>query len=372
MIQKITVSELKPHPMNEVIYGSYDSLDDDLLFSISNHGLQEPLTISKDKVVISGHRRLRIVKQLGWDSVDCRISNFDNPLLSIILSNKSRSKTSLQLLNEAEILQKEYSKYNYKGRRTDLHNDDREPTIVSVTKGLGISVSHLKRLRKIQKENPQLLEMIDKGELSVIGAYEVVKTKYDIQRFMGMKTPSNIRHVQDYYPTHPKVTEALLKREIFDGSIWENACGEGYMSKVIKDFGYNVFSSDIIDRGYGEGGVDFLNDDVIKRFGKYDNIITNPPFKHFDKFVVQSKKVATKKIAMLGKTQYLQGVKRFQIFTDKKFPLKTIYQFGGRFSFQKNTIEQMSNLGMIPYAWYIFEKGYKGKTNIEFIEPFSI
>jgi len=82
--------------------------------------------------------------------------------------------------------------------------------------------------------------------------------------------------------------------------------------------------------------------------------------------------VATKKIAMLGKTQYLQGVKRFQIFTDKKFPLKTIYQFGGRFSFQKNTIEQMSNLGMIPYAWYIFEKGYKGKTNIEFIEPFSI
>jgi|TARA_R110002012_G_scaffold311199_2_gene520545 hypothetical protein len=366
-IQKISVNELKPHPMNETIYGKSDSLDEDLLFSISNHGLQEPLTITQDKVIISGHRRLRIIKQLGWDIVDCRVSHFDNPLLSIILSNKSRNKTSLQLLNEAEILQKEYTQYNYKGRRTDLHNDDRQPTIISVTKGLGISVSHLKRLRRVARANPNLLEMIDSGDLSVTGAYHLVRNDIDTKRFNGLATPSNIRHFQDYYPTHPKITKALLEREIFDGSIWENACGEGHMSDVIKDYGYKVFSSDLVDRGYGKGGVDFLNDDTINDIGKFDNIITNPPFSDFDKFVVQSKKVATKKIALISKTQYLQGIKRHNIFIDKDFPLKIVYQFSGRVSFQKNTIDQINS--MMAFAWFVFEKGYKGKPQIEFIQP---
>ena len=70
----------------------------------------------------------------------------------------------------------------------------------------------------------------------------------------------------------------LLDRENLEGTIWEPACGRGDMSKVFIDNGYDVLSTDLIDRDYGEGGVDFLQDAQINRFGEVDNIITSPPF----------------------------------------------------------------------------------------------
>ena len=62
--------------------------------------------------------------------------------------------------------------------------------------------------------------------------------------------------------------------ERFDGSIWEPACGDGAISKVLAEAGYQVVSTDLIDRGYGAGGQDFLKSD--KPLAK--NIITNPPY----------------------------------------------------------------------------------------------
>jgi len=38
---------------------------------------------------------------------------------------------------------------------------------------------------------------------------------------------------QDFYPTPKEATQALLDREEFEGNIWEPACGEGHMSKVL-------------------------------------------------------------------------------------------------------------------------------------------
>ena len=63
--------------------------------------------------------------------------------------------------------------------------------------------------------------------------------------------------------------------------IWECACGEGHLSERLKQYGYNVYSSDLIDRGYGEGGVDFLTDNRLW----HGDIITNPPYKYAKEFV---------------------------------------------------------------------------------------
>lgn len=58
------------------------------------------------------------------------------------------------------------------------------------------------------------------------------------------------REKNDYYATHPKAMEQLLKYETFNKNIWEPACGEGNLSEVLKAAGYNVYSTDLIDRGY--------------------------------------------------------------------------------------------------------------------------
>jgi hypothetical protein len=64
--------------------------------------------------------------------------------------------------------------------------------------------------------------------------------------------------------------------ETFDGSIWEPACGQGAISKVLEGAGHEVVSTDLIQRDYGTGGVDFLRETVSRA----KHIITNPPYGH--------------------------------------------------------------------------------------------
>jgi 2-polyprenyl-3-methyl-5-hydroxy-6-metoxy-1,4-benzoquinol methylase len=59
------------------------------------------------------------------------------------------------------------------------------------------------------------------------------------------------REANDFYPTPESATLALLEKQTFEGDIWECACGDGAISKVLLNKGYKVYSSDLIDRGYG-------------------------------------------------------------------------------------------------------------------------
>ena len=49
-----------------------------------------------------------------------------------------------------------------------------------------------------------------------------------------------------------------MDNETFEGTIWENCCGEGHLAEPMKARGYEVISTDLIDRGYGRGGVQLL------------------------------------------------------------------------------------------------------------------
>ena len=55
------------------------------------------------------------------------------------------------------------------------------------------------------------------------------------------------RQQEDYYATEPKAMELLLEQETFSDNVWECACGEKHLSKVLEAHHYNVRSSDIVD-----------------------------------------------------------------------------------------------------------------------------
>ncbi len=88
----------------------------------------------------------------------------------------------------------------------------------------------------------------------------------------GMSTTRN-RVEDDYYATPPEVTRAILDQEILEGSILEPACGEGHMSEVLREYypGSDIVSTDLVNRGYGQGDIDFLTYDFDRKF---DNVIT--------------------------------------------------------------------------------------------------
>ena len=173
-----------------------------------------------------------------------------------------------------------------------------------------------------------------------------------------------LRQRQDYYATHPSVTRDILGVETFCSPILEPCCGGGFMSEEIKKAGYEVDAFDLVDRGYGTGGIDFLKHDW--EVGKYD-IITNPPYTAFVPMLEQAMRICRSKVAMLLPLRYLSSKERFEIF--RKYPPKSVYVYIERICIAKNgdfaNYEAGQNLEI--YAWYVWEKGYKGETILKWL-----
>ena len=63
---------------------------------------------------------------------------------------------------------------------------------------------------------------------------------------------SKDREKLDFYATDKRATHELLKREQFISLVYEPACGEGHIGKILEEYGYTVKATDICYRGYGE------------------------------------------------------------------------------------------------------------------------
>jgi len=169
------------------------------------------------------------------------------------------------------------------------------------------------------------------------------------------------REKDDFYPTPPMATERLLDVEKFDGDIWECACGDGAISKVLEQHNYKVYSTDLINRDYGETGIDFLMETQIS-----DNIITNPPFKLSLPFVYKAIELANKKVAFLCRITFLEGVARQKMFQET--PLENVYIFSRRITFTNpNNGNKTHGGGMLAFAWFVWNKNYTGKPKLNWI-----
>lgn len=96
--------DLKPHPISVSLYG--DNHIDDLLESIKQYGILTPLTITKEKRIISGHRRWRVAIQIGLTSIPVEVKTYDSELAekrAILEFNRQREKTFSQKMNEAKL-----------------------------------------------------------------------------------------------------------------------------------------------------------------------------------------------------------------------------------------------------------------------------
>lgn len=187
---------------------------------------------------------------------------------------------------------------------------------------------------------------------------------------LGASTHSQTeRQANDYYATEPKAIDALLGKYKLPPKIWEPACGEGHLAKQLRLHGFEVFASDIIDRGFGSVA-DFFEAELPKGC---ECILTNPPYKYADKFIKRAIEMLPVGgvVAMFLKTQFLEGVNRYyNLFTIT--PPKKVFQFAGRMVCAKNgDFNAMKHIGSaVAYAWFVWEKGWKGQTTIEWIEPF--
>lgn len=175
---------------------------------------------------------------------------------------------------------------------------------------------------------------------------------------------TNLHRGIDYYATSPQALEDLLSVEKF-GNVWECADGEGHLCRVLKKYGILGRHSDLIDRGCGEGGVDFLLQKLI-----WDgDIITNPPYRYAQQFVEHALSIIPKgrKIAMLLKIQFLESKNRQKLFINN--PPKIIYVWAGRmFCAFNGKFEDIKHGSPMMFAWFVWEKGFMGDPVIKWFE----
>lgn len=133
------------------------------------------------------------------------------------------------------------------------------------------------------------------------------------------------RQADDYYATDPAAIDKLLTVEAPNRHIWECACGGGHLARRLKERGYLVVASDIVNRGYPlDFKQDFLqaNNDTYPLIGDFD-ILTNPPYKFAQEFVSKALEVLNDgcKCYMFLKLTFLEGQKRYnELFRDSPPP----------------------------------------------------
>lgn len=169
---------------------------------------------------------------------------------------------------------------------------------------------------------------------------------------------NSVRPKDDYYPTPEFVTKALLKHiQIPDNVyLWEPSCGDGAISKLLPTG--RTLSTDLVQRSYGTGNIDFLK---VEKAPFGDNpfwIITNPPFGIADEYVRKAFSLGAEKIILLLRYNYCEGARRSDIIDGGRLERVLLFKeritmFPGYF-----TEEEKKKRGtcMYPHAWFIFNK----------------
>lgn len=183
---------------------------------------------------------------------------------------------------------------------------------------------------------------------------------------MGARTYArDERQLHDFYATPPIAVDALVSAagQQISHRLWEPACGIGHLSERLKHYGYNVYSTDMYDRGYGDDFFDFLTSDR-----KWDgDIITNPPYKYALEFVKHALSLIDegRRVYLFLKLSFLESKLRRPFFDTLQ--LETVYVFSDRMTCAKNGDFKTAERGAVSYAWFVFRKGYGSYPEIRWL-----
>lgn len=154
------------------------------------------------------------------------------------------------------------------------------------------------------------------------------------------------RREADFYETPEWCVRVLLRHVNFQ-RVWEPACGNGAIARVLASEGIDVAASDLHDRGYGTPGKDFLADDnPISR-----DIITNPPYSLAHAFVVHALSITegSALVAMLLRNEWDCASTRDHLFDPNgRFMAKIVLTDRPRW-IAGTTMRPRHN-----YAWFVW------------------
>jgi hypothetical protein len=168
-----------------------------------------------------------------------------------------------------------------------------------------------------------------------------------ISRILGCPSPTNVREKDDFYATPAECTTALLAAEVdrMPLRVWDPCCGSGDICVVLEAAGREVVATDLVDRGYGRGGIDFLTLDIPLASA----IVTNPPFKHAEAMIRHAAKLGVEYVAFLHQPHWLNTQDRGLMIEQAWCPACTYHLlWRPDFKGQGRPVQPMN--------WWVFER----------------
>ena len=180
-MQQININELKPHPRNNEFFDDMSGEKwKEFIESIKTRGVIEPIVITPDKVIVSGHQRVRACKELGIKTVMCDVHtyNSEDEILQDLLETNIRQrgdvggsakKVGLRIKKLERIYGiKQGGSGFYGNKHTENNvetpnNSETLKTQEQLAKEMGISVDTLNNYKKLTEMIPELEELVDTG-----------------------------------------------------------------------------------------------------------------------------------------------------------------------------------------------------------------
>lgn len=173
----------------------------------------------------------------------------------------------------------------------------------------------------------------------------------------------------DDFPTPPWATRALLEHVLGakierKQTCLEPACGAGHMAKVLQEYFNRVECSDAYSYGFGQRR-DFLTQPYSPK--SYDWVITNPPFRLAEEFLMSALTVARCGVAILARTVFLESSGRYNsIF--RHTPPSMFAQFVERVPMVKGRLDKKASTAT-GYAWFVWDKSANGSAQLVWVPP---
>lgn len=201
-VEQRNIEELEPHPTNNEIYQKQFENTDKLEKSIKQNGQLEPIVITSKNVIISGHRRFKVLKKLGFKIVNVRVRDFDNEIEALINFNVQREKRGEDIENEIHYLEREvYSKMERRGRKKKGDNVGKVDKLTDYANRYEISRTSASTLLLIERNCPELIKRLKlkgnmDGDLTLNKAHELCfksnQTKTQIKKDNELKKIKSI------------------------------------------------------------------------------------------------------------------------------------------------------------------------------------
>lgn len=180
-----------------------------------------------------------------------------------------------------------------------------------------------------------------------------------------VEAPSSL----DDFPTPPWAARALMRHVLPDEahkslSLLEPACGRGHMAWAMSEYFHAVDPADVFDYGFGRVS-DFMK--APYEIGSYDWVITNPPFKLAEDFILKALAISRRGVAMLTRTVFIESVGRYDhLFS--KIPPYRFAQFTERVPMVKGRVDKKASTAT-GYAWIVWHKLEHSPTELVWIPP---